>query len=213
MLSPDGRTFRGAEGEPRDTTAKGKIMGNIGAGLRRLAGMRRARAIAVAATGAAAAATVIGLAVPAGASPVAARPASVTGAEHFQLITLSPTATKLAVTSWGVDTMAGVDHEGSSNTNTATDTLVYPKGTFKVTHTGPFNLKVNPKTCFIDATSKGTIKISGGTGAYKGISGKGTFSLTVIGIAPKTKAGACNENANPAGFQEVISATAKVTLP
>jgi hypothetical protein len=187
--------------------------GNIGAGLRRRAGTRRVRAVAVAVTGAAAVAAAIGLAVPAGASAAVARPAAVSGAEHFQLITLSPTATTLSVTSWGVDTMAGVDHEGSSNTNTATDKLVYPKGTFKVTHTGPVSFKMNSKTCFLTATGKGTIKISGGTGAYKGISGKGTFSLTVIGIAPKTKTGACNGNGKPAGFQEVITANATVKLP
>jgi hypothetical protein len=186
--------------------------GNIGAGVRHLAGIRRVRALAVAVTGAAAVAAVIGLAVPAGASP-AAGSAAVSGAEHFQLITLSPTATTLSVTSWGVDTMAGTDHEGSSNTNTATDKLVYPKGTFKVTHTGPFSMKMNSKSCFITGTSKGTIKISGGTGAYKGISGKGTYSLTVIGIAPKTKSGACNQNANPVGFQEVVTANATVKLP
>jgi len=187
--------------------------GNIRAGWRRLAGMRRARALAVAATGTAAVAAVIGLAVPAGASPAAARPASVSGAQHFQLVTTSATTTTPPVIGWGVVTAAGVDHEGSSNTNTATDKFVFPKGTFKVTHTGPFTIKANSKTCFIMGTSKGTFKISGGTGAYKGISGKGTFSLTVVGIAPRTKTGACNQNANPVGFQEVIDATGTVKLP
>jgi hypothetical protein len=187
--------------------------GNIRAGVRRLAGMRRARALAVAATGIAAVATVIGLAIPAGASPVAARPAAVSGAQHFQLVTTSATTSAPPVTGWGVVTAAGVDHEGSSNTNTATDKFVFPKGTFKVTHTGPFNITANPTTCFITGSSKGTFKISGGTGAYKGISGKGTFRLTVIGIAPKTKTGACNENANPVGFQEIIDATGTVKLP
>ena len=187
--------------------------GNMGAGVRHLAGMRRVRALAVAVTGAGAAAAVIGLAIPAGASQVAARPAAVKGAEHFQLITTSATSNTLAVVSYGVDTMAGTDHEGNSNTDTATDTLVYPKGTFKVTHTGPQTFKVNSKTCFFSAPSKGTIKISGGTGAYKGISGKGTYSASVIGILAKTKTGACNENANPVAFQEVINASATVTLP
>src|SRR5271170_997953 len=58
---------------------------------------------AMAAMVGAAVATVVGLAVPAGASPLAARPSAITGAEHFQVMSTatnnSPTSGLIA---WGV---------------------------------------------------------------------------------------------------------------
>jgi hypothetical protein len=189
--------------------------GNIGAGLLRLAGIRRVRAFAAAATGAAAVAAVIGLAVPAGAAPVApARPAAVSGTEHFQAVTASATATKQPVIAWGPFAAGGVDHESTSNANTSTDLFVFSGGSFKVTHTGKsMSQGGNAKTCFFKFVEKGTYKLSGGTGKYKGISGHGTFTVTAIAIAAKTKAGKCNQNANPVAFQQIISASGPATLP
>ena len=188
--------------------------GNIGAGLRRLAGMRRARALTVTAMGTAALAAVIGLAVPAGASPVAARPAAIGGTEHFQSVTASATATKQPVMAWGPFAAGGVDHESNSNANTSTDLFVFAGGSFKVTHTGKsMSQSGNAKTCFVEFIEKGTYKLSGGAGKYKGISGHGTFTVTAIAIAARTKAGKCNENANPVAYQQIIDASGPVTLP
>jgi hypothetical protein len=188
--------------------------GNIRAGVRRLAGMRRVRALAIAATGSAAVAAVIGLAVPAGASPVAARPAAVSGTEHFQAVTSSATALTQPVIAWGPFAAGGVDHESSSNAPTSTDLFTFPGGSFKVTHTTKsMSQSGNAKTCFIEFVDKGTYKLSGGKGKYKGISGSGKFTVTVLAIAAKTKSGACNENANPVAFQQIISASGPVSLP
>src|SRR5579863_2112860 len=64
----------------------------------------------------AAIATVVGLAVPAGASPLAARPAAVTGAEHFQVMSTSTANTPNSpLIAWGVFTAAGIDRQLSSN--------------------------------------------------------------------------------------------------
>ena len=68
-----------------------KKIKTAGAWLRGLStGRKRA---AMAAMVGAVVAAVVGLAVPAGASPIAARPAAVTGAEHFQAMSTSGTAT------------------------------------------------------------------------------------------------------------------------
>jgi len=189
--------------------------GNIGAGLRQLAGRRHARTLAVAATGTAAAAAVIGLAIPAGASPVAARPAAITGTEHFQSVTASVTSNTAPVIAWGPFAAGGTDHMSNSNAPTSTDLFTFPGGSsFKVTHTSKaMSQSDNAKTCFLEFTDKGTYKLSGGTGKYKGISGHGTFTVTGIGIAARTKKGACNPNANPVAFQEIISASGPVRLP
>jgi len=115
---------------------------------------------------------------------------------------------------WGPFAAGGVDHESTSNSNTGTDLFVFAGGTFKVTHTGKsMSQSGNAKTCFVEFIDKGTYKLSGGTGKYEGISGHGTFIVTAIGIAPKTKAGTCNQNANPVAFQQIISASGPVSLP
>jgi hypothetical protein len=181
--------------------------GNMGAGLTRLAGTGRKRVAVLAAAGTVAAAAIVGLAVPAGASPVAARPAA-TGTEHFQIMTTSGTATTAGVIAWGVWTAAGVDHESNSSANTATDTFTFPGGTFKVTHTGKSQSGgFNAKTCLYLVGQKGTYTLHGGTGKFKGMSGHGTFTASFLGLVPKTKSGACSMTANPTAWQQVINAS------
>jgi hypothetical protein len=82
-----------------------------------------------------------------------------------------------------------------------------------VTHTGPTNFKFNAKTCLMTGTLKGTFKVSGETGAYKGISGSGKYTGTLLGIAAKTKTGACDQNAAPVAFQQVVDASGTIKLP
>jgi hypothetical protein len=64
-------------------------------------------------------------------------------------------------------------------------------------------------------TEQGTIKVGSGTGAYKGITGSGTYALSVVGIGGKLKNGTCNPSptAPAAGQQQEIQAVAKITLP
>jgi hypothetical protein len=163
----------------------------------------------------AAVATMVGLAVPAGASPLAAaKPAAVSGAEHLQFMTTSGTATTLGVITWGAVTAAGIDHESSSNAPTSTDLLTFAGGSFKVTHTTKsMTQNVNTKTCFASFGGKGTFKLSAGTGKYKAISGSGTFTFSAIGISARTKSGACNLNAAPVAYQQVIDANGTAKLP
>jgi hypothetical protein len=184
----------------------------VGAGLRGLSTGRKRAALAATV---AAAATMVGLAVPAGASPLAAaKPAAVSGAEHLQFMTTSGTATTAGVIIWGAVTGAGIDHESQSSGPTGTDLLTFAGGSFKVTHTSKsMTQSVNAKTCFASFGGKGTFKLSAGTGKYKGISGSGTFAFTSIGVAARTKNGACNLNAAPVAYQQVIAANGTAKLP
>jgi hypothetical protein len=174
----------------------------------------RKRAALAAMTGAAAAA-VIGLAVPASAAPAAVRPAAVSGTEHIQIMSTSPTSNKLSVIIYGAITAAGTDTEPNNSGPTSTSVFTFPGGSFKVTHTNPSGGSFNPKTCLFIFNGKGTFKLSGGTGKYKGISGKGTFTLSVIGMGPKLKSGACNPNPNaiPVALHQQVNATGSVKLP
>jgi hypothetical protein len=158
--------------------------------------------ITAAAAVATAVVAVLWLAVPAGAG---ARPA-VSGTEHFQAMTTSATSSTQGVIAYGVFTAAGIDHKGNK-----VDTFVFPTGTFKVAHKGKTTIKVNPKTCLVTGSESATITISGGTGAYKGISGAGTAQVSILGIAA-TSGGKCTLKKPPVAFQQVIKATATVKL-
>jgi hypothetical protein len=140
------------------------------------------------------------------ASPTA--PAN-SGTEHFYLMTTQSTAAKYEVIATGVFTDHGTDVSGSK-----ADTVKLTKGSFKVNHGGPLHIikeQVNRTTCFAVFEGRGSVTISGGTGAYKAISGSGTATITDIGLAPKSK-GRCNLNATPVANEEAITATAHVKL-
>ena len=166
------------------------------------------------ATGLAATAAVTALALPAGASPVTARPAAITGTQHFQAMVTSATATKAPLIGYGVITAPGTDR---INVN-GTDTFVFPGGSFLVKHApskGATKQSFNAKTCLMQISQKGTFKISGGTGKYKGASGSGTYALSIIAIGPKLKSGACNpsQEAVPVAWQQEIQAVGQIKLP
>ena len=171
----------------------------------------RKRAAVVAMTGAAAAAvTGLVMAGPAGASQMApSGPAAVTGTEHIQIMTTSATSNTASTIVWGPVTAAGVDHMGNT-----VDTLVLPGGTWKVRHsngTGPQSF--NPKTCLFLVNQHGTYTILGGTGKYKGISGHGTYTASVVGLGAKTKKGVCSQTAPPVAQHQVVNASGPIKLP
>jgi hypothetical protein len=185
-----------------------------GARLRGLStGRKRAGVLAM--TGAAVAAGLV-VAVPAGAS---LRPAAVTGAEHFQVMsTVTSNSPNSPLIAWGVFTGAGVDRQISSNAagTKGVDNFIFANGKFKVTHTAKTQRQsFNTKTCFYTFSQTGVFTLSGGTGKYKGISGSGKFALTVVGIGPKLKNGACNPNQNARSIanQQVIDGNGSVRLP
>ena len=56
-----------------------------------------------------------------------------------------------------------------------------------------------------------SVALSGGTGAYKGISGKGTYQFNELAILAKA-GGKCTMQKPPVAFQLLIKASATVTL-
>jgi hypothetical protein len=156
-----------------------------------------------AASTAAATAGALWLAAPAGATARAAA----SGTEHFQLMSTSPTSNTANVIASGVFTKAGIDHQGNK-----VDTLVFSNGTFKIAHSrGTGAPKLNSKTCLLTLNLHGTIALSGGTGAYKGISGKGTYQFSELAILAKS-GGKCTMKKPPTASQVIIKATASVKL-
>jgi hypothetical protein len=132
---------------------------------------------------------------------------AVSGTEHFQLVTASATSTKGLVIAYGVFTGHAVDHMGNS-----VDKFVFAHGSFKVFHSngsGPEHL--NPKTCLLTASIRGTFRVYGGTGAFKGISGHGKYLVTILGIQARSK-GSCSQSKAPVAFEQTINASGPVKL-
>ena len=149
----------------------------------------------------------------AGLATAATSPAgsAASGTEHFSLMTTQPSASKYVIIASGVFTAGGTDRAGSK-----TDTAKFANGTFKVHHGGALHItkeKVNPKTCLALINLHGTYTIFGGTGKYKGISGHGTYQLSIVFLGAKTKKGACSQTAPPVAFHQVINASGPVKLP
>ena len=155
------------------------------------------------AAAASAAATALWLTAPAAAS----RGPAVSGTEHFQTITTSATSNTAGIIATGVVTAGGIRHKGDK-----VDTFVFPKGTFKVAHSGGGGTQtLDPKSCLLTIHARGTIKISGGTGKYAGIRGHGTYQISILAIEARS-GGKCTLKTPPTSFQQIIKAFAHVSL-
>jgi hypothetical protein len=136
-----------------------------------------------------------------------AQPAGRHGEESFSIIsTTSPSTGSIIATGFFTD--GGTDHSGTS-----ADMVTFPDGSFTLAHTGTKKSRFNTTTCLLTTTSTGTYKIKAGTRAYKGISGTGTFAFTVHAVFPRTRSGACNENADPAALQYVATGHGPASRP
>ncbi len=139
----------------------------------------------------------------ASASPAAIH--RVPATEHFQIVEASATAGTASVIATGEFTAGGTDIAGST-----TDTLRFPGGTFQVMHSpGHGTHSFDPRTCLATISSRGTMTLGHGTGRYAGISGHGTYTLTILEIAARSN-GTCNPASRPVAFQQIIQAHAQV---
>lgn len=158
-------------------------------------------------TAAACAMAVTGVTVASAASPAGARP-GIAGTEHFYAMTTSPTSTQDSAIATGVFTAGGVDMTGRT-----VDTLKFPRGTFKVNHGATSGKQtLNPKTCLFTVSETATYTISGGTGAYAGISGQGTAKISILAVASRNSKGQCSQTLTPVAWQQVIEGSGPIHL-
>jgi len=153
------------------------------------------------AVGAAALAATIGVT-----GAVAASASTMT--EHFSIVSTSATSNVRSVIATGAFTAGGTDISGNT-----VDKMQFPGGNLTVTHKGPVKVTTNPKTCLVTETGTGTYSVSGGTGIYRGISGSGTFKLSVMLVEGRSSGGKCSMNVKPAAFQFMVDASGPVSLP
>ena len=153
-----------------------------------------------------AAATVLTGVTAASASPGSPRP-GVSGTEHFQIVNGSPTSSKASFIGTGVFTAGGIDLTGQRS-----DTIKVAGGTFKINHSqGHGKQSFNPRTCMFRLSLGGKYTVTGGTGKFAGISGHGTYLLTVLAIGPKVR-GKCSMTKAPLAQQQEIQASGPVRL-
>lgn len=134
----------------------------------------------------------------AGGATVAAASASPAGAsaakvphEHFRIISTTAGARRQSVLATGAFTAGGYQLPGKLVALRATDKMVFPGGSFLVArHITRQWLPLPSSTCFIQETLRGRYTLSHGTGAYRGISGSGSFVTRIRGVIRRSH-GAC----------------------
>jgi hypothetical protein len=110
----------------------------------------------------------------------------------------------------GTETQTDKDTPGGQ-TNYAT--LHFARGTLRLLAPEQFDWKANLRTCTATASGGGTFTIEGGTGAYRGATGKGTFTAHGILIGARGKSGAClGESAPPAANYVTVTAVGTIAL-
>jgi hypothetical protein len=168
--------------------------------------MRRTLAATIGAVSVAAVLSGAGLAA-ASASP--ARPAR-PAIEHFRGMTTSiPGSSPISMIATGVFTAGGVD----IITSPTTDIFKFPGGTIKVRHHAVRSTpSVNSRTCLFTVSESGTYKLTGGTGKYAGISGSGTYTLSILAVLARNSKGKCSMALPPAATQLLLNLHGPVKL-
>lgn len=113
----------------------------------------------------------------------------------------------------GIGTETQTDKETpGGQTNYAT--LHFAHGTVRLRAPEQFGWKANLRTCTATASGGGRFTIEGGTGAYRGATGKGSFTAHGILIGARSKSGKClGENAPPAANYVTVKAVGTISLP
>jgi len=158
--------------------------------------MRKPVKFALAATAVATAATVgVGAA---SAAPAASH--APTGTEYIQVMSASTGSGPASVIARGVFTAAGQVRLGDAKAVTIT----FPGGTVVLTHKQAHGSQhFSPASCLSLISQSGSYRITRGTGRYAGISGHGTYQLSLEIIGARAH-GQCSPGRPPLAQQELL---------
>jgi hypothetical protein len=133
-----------------------------------------------------------------------------TKTEHFSFI---QTQTSGNENLYSAIATGGVTDGGTALAGKGTATLRFSRGTIKLaTKHGQPHSNANLKLCLETYANSGTYTILSGTGAYKGISGSGKYTLHTTDVGPIIN-GKCSTTANGIADQGIIIASGPVSLP
>jgi hypothetical protein len=163
--------------------------------------MRNHRHLLIAASTVAAAGAIVGTtALTASAAPRAS------GAEHLSIVSVGNSPLDAILT--GPITGHAIDHDTSNTVSV----LTFKNGTITISHPVKGGSQhFDPKTCIEVLNFHGDVKFTKGTGAYKGVTGSGTYQLTGVAIAARVN-GKCSMKAPPVAQHLVIAASGTAKL-
>lgn len=126
-----------------------------------------------------------------------------THAQRFTLYTANLHGRDLPVAVEAAGPVKGVGTETQTDRSTAGGeinhvTLHFARGTIRLIAPEKFAWKPNLASCSATANGRGTFTVTGGSGAYRGAKGHGTFTSHGILLGARSKSGAClGEKAMP----------------
>jgi hypothetical protein len=171
--------------------------------------MRKHHTLLLAATAAAAAAAIAATGVTA-ASASPATPAAASGTEYVQIMSTGSSGSSgpASAIARGVFTAAGQARLGDARIGTIT----FAGGTIVLSHhAGRGSSHFDPRGCLSVVSQSGTYQIVRGTGRYAGISGHGTYQLSLEIVAARVH-GACSSARPPVPQQELLRLSGPVRM-
>lgn len=136
-----------------------------------------------------------------------------TKTEHLSFIDTSnnPNSNTYSAIATGAFTAGGTAALGSHRHPA---TLRFSNGTIKLTFkAGPFKNRANVKTCLQTTVDSGTYKLASGTGAYKGITGSGKFTLQFRAVGTSVNGKCSTSTPTTVADQNIITLSGPVSLP
>jgi hypothetical protein len=91
--------------------------------------------------------------------------------------------------------------------------LVFHKGTLHlVSVVQDFQFNLDPKSCRFRVTIPQISRFEGGTGVFRGATGKGTGLVTALGILQRAPDGTCSQDLLPAHEIDIVSGSGTLTF-
>lgn len=124
--------------------------------------------------------------------------------EHFTVYASGP------ISGVGTDFLLAQGVDASGRTQRMTET-VFPEGsTFNTLTVQENSLAFDPRTCVARITGRSHLDITGGTGAYEGVTGTGEVAFQAISVGERTPEGCSRTNTRT---YSVAYITGTATLP
>lgn len=122
--------------------------------------------------------------------------------QHITLFSASVRGKNAPIVVQAAGPISGLGTETQTEKNTADGqinyaTLHFATGTVRFIAPEKFAWKPDFRSCSATAAGGGTFTITGGTGAYRGVSGKGTFTSNGVMIGARDSHGKCLPKAQP----------------
>jgi hypothetical protein len=137
------------------------------------------------------------------ATAAAATSSAPSGTEHWIAESTNPVSATATLIARGPLTIGGT-------INLETGHVKLPGGTLTLSHHQVYGAHgESARTCLATVTSTGTYKVTGGTGRYRRVTGRGIYSLVAYAIVKKVK-GKCSDSV-PYAQTELLTATGPLT--